>query len=91
MEKRVKEGQPNDWLNLGFLSWGWEGLQGLTLLLMLWCAYRQEPGMAILWEALPEVDWDRNRYLYPTIGLKSGAIVVELGEGLKKLKGRETS
>ena len=25
-------------------------LQGLTLLLMLWCAYRQKPSTADLWE-----------------------------------------
>ena len=29
---------------------------------------------------------DRCRYIHPTNGLKSGTSVVELGEGLKKLK-----
>jgi hypothetical protein len=47
------------------------GHQGLTLSLMLWCAYRQEPSMIALWEAQPAAEWDRGRYLHPTIELKS--------------------
>jgi hypothetical protein len=35
--------------------------QTLTLLLMLCCALRQEPTVAVLWEALPASDWDRCR------------------------------
>jgi hypothetical protein len=30
---------------------------------MLFCAYRQEPNIDVLWEAQPEADWDRHRYL----------------------------
>jgi hypothetical protein len=48
---------------------------------MLWCAYRREPGTAVLWEALPAAHGDRSRYLHPTIGLKLGTPMVELGEG----------
>ena len=44
MEKRLRERQSSDCPNLGFIS----RVQGLTLLLMLWCAYRQEPNMAAL-------------------------------------------
>jgi len=36
--------------------------QGLT---PLQCAYRQEPGIAVLWESLRAADWDRSRYLHP--------------------------
>ena len=39
------------------------------------------------YQQLTETD---SRHLHPTIGLKSGTPVVELGEGLKKLKGRVT-
>ena len=81
------ERQTNDQLNLESILW--RGHQDVTLLLMLWCAYKQEPGMAFLWEALPAADWE-GRYLYPTIGLKLGALMIELGEGLKKLKGKAT-
>jgi hypothetical protein len=56
------------------------GHLGLTLWLVLWCAYKWEPDMAVLWEALPEADWDRCRYLHSTIGLKFGTPMVELGE-----------
>lgn len=37
-----------------------------------------------------QLTWDRSKYLYPIIGLKSGTPVVELREGLRKLKWRET-
>lgn len=37
--------------------------------------------MAVLWKALPAADWDKCRYLHPTIGLKSGTTVEELGKG----------
>jgi hypothetical protein len=47
----------------------------------------REPSMAVLWEALSAADWDRCRYLQPTIGLRSGMTMKELGEGLKELKG----
>jgi hypothetical protein len=43
-----------------------ERLQDVTLLLMLWCAYRQEPSMADLCEAQQVADWNRCRYLTPS-------------------------
>ena len=43
-----------------------------------------------LWETLPEVDWDRGKYLHSTIGLRSGTPMEELEEGLKELKGIAT-
>jgi hypothetical protein len=46
--------------------------------------------MAALQEAQQAADWDRSRYLYPTIGLKSGTPVVELGKGWKELRRRVT-
>jgi hypothetical protein len=49
VERRLKERWSNDWPKLGFISWGLGvGHQGLTLLLMLWCACRLEPSMAVL-------------------------------------------
>lgn len=54
-------------------------LQGLTLLLMLWCVYNQEPSTAVPQETQQAADRDRHRYLlYPTSGLKLGAPVVRL-------------
>ena len=41
--------------------------QGLRQLLMLWCTYRKEPGMVVLWEAQIAAEWNRHRYLQPTI------------------------
>jgi hypothetical protein len=65
-----------------------EGMhQGLTILLMLWCACRQEPSLAVLWDVLPAPDQGRHGYLYPIIGLKSDNPMVELEKWLKKLKG----
>jgi hypothetical protein len=58
----------------------------LTLLLMLCCACRPEPRMAVLWEDLSANDWARCRYLQETTGLKSWNFY-KLGEGLKGLKG----
>jgi hypothetical protein len=56
------------------------GHQTLTLLLMLCCACRQEPGMVSFWDVLPAFDWERCRYLKPTIGLNPGIPVKELGD-----------
>ena len=58
MEKRLKERWFNVQPNLGSISWGVgrDRDQGLTLLLMLWCDYRQEPGVAVLRESLPAAD-----------------------------------
>ena len=57
-------------------------LQGLTLILLLWCAYRQEPRMA--------AQKVRCRYLHPIDGQKLGTHVVELEKSWKKLKKRVT-
>ena len=54
MEKRLKKRRFSD------------RLQVLTLLLMLWCAYRQEASMAALQEAQQAVDQDRDTYAQPT-------------------------
>jgi hypothetical protein len=43
-----------------------------TLLLMLWCDFRQEPSSTALWETQQVVDWDRSSYLYPPIEQKQG-------------------
>ena len=45
---------------------------------------------AVLWEALPAADRDRPRKIQPTTRLRSGIPMVELGEGLEKLKERAT-
>jgi hypothetical protein len=47
IEKKLRKRRSRDWLKLGSSSKRCL-LQGLTLLLMLWCAYRQEPSMAAL-------------------------------------------
>jgi hypothetical protein len=62
-----------------------------TLLLIQRSACRQEPGMAVLSEALPAPDRERCRYSQPTIGLSLSIPMEELGEGLKELKGIATS
>jgi hypothetical protein len=59
------------------------GYKSLTLLLMLCCACRQKPSIAAIWEALPVADWDRCRYSQANIGLRMGAPMKELAEGLK--------
>jgi hypothetical protein len=48
-------------------SQGKESIQGLTLLLMLWYAYKQEPRMADLWETQQEPDGNRRRNLYTSL------------------------
>ena len=55
--------------------------QGLPLLLMLWCGYRQEPSKAPLHVAQQTTDRGRCRYLDPTNGLKSVTEVEELENG----------
>jgi hypothetical protein len=47
---------------------------GLTLLLLLWCAYRQEPSMVVLQQAQQAADSDSCRYLHLSP-------LVELGKG----------
>ena len=41
-------------------------LQALTLLLMLWYAYRQDPGMVALPEAKQAAESIKSRYLHTT-------------------------
>ena len=60
MEKRLRERQSNDWPNLASISRG--RLQDLKLLLMLWCAYRQEPSMAAFGETQQAADRVKLRY-----------------------------
>ena len=65
--------------------------QTLRLSLMSYCACRQDPDIPVLWQGLPEADWDKHRYLQPTIGLRSGTHIEELGKGLKELRGIASS
>jgi hypothetical protein len=46
------------------------------------CAYRQYPGIAVLWKTLPAPKTDANTYTQP-IGLSLGTPIKELGKGLK--------
>jgi hypothetical protein len=80
MEQRVKERPP-------MTGPTWDPSNAHTLLLRPYCACRQEPGIYVLWNTLPQADWDNCRYLQPTIGLKSGTPLEELGEEWKKLMG----
>jgi hypothetical protein len=63
---------------------GW--FQGMTLLLMLWYAYRQEPSVASFQEAQEAAERVRCIFLHANIELKSGTPGAELGEGRKKLR-----
>ena len=65
-------------------------LQGLTLLLMLWGAYKHETSMTALQEAQQAAERLRCRYLHLTNGQKLGTPVVELGKSWKKLRRRAT-
>ena len=85
MEKRLKEGGPMTLIIESHLIEVHKGpITGAMVCL------KMRPDMAVPWEALPAINWDRGRYLQPTIGLKSNAPMVELVEGLKKLKQRVT-
>jgi hypothetical protein len=46
--------------------------------------------MTALQEDHQTSDWDRNRYLHPTDGLKSGIPMVELEKDWKKLRSMVT-
>jgi hypothetical protein len=83
MEQLLKEWHSNDWLNLVFNVEDTKAWHYYTMMYL-----HMEPGMADLWEALPAIDWHRSRYLHPIIGLKSGTPMVNLGDRLKKLKGK---
>ena len=58
--------------------------QGLTVLLILGCAYTKEASMAVLQEAQQAAE--RIRYLHPNNGQKLGPPVGELGKNWKKLR-----
>jgi len=70
----------------------WEPAQGegLTLLLTLCCAYRQDLSMATLREAKQPAESIRSTYLYPSNGQRAATPVLELGKGLKNKRGRVT-
>lgn len=65
---------------------GWH--QTLMLFLMLCNACRQEPNIAVLWEALPAAEWDRWQIQIRTAHhwTENGDPMKELEEGLKELK-----
>jgi hypothetical protein len=65
-------------------------LQGLTLLLMLWCSYREDPSMVALREAQQAVERSRCRYLHRTNGQKSGTTVFEVRKCWKRLRWKVT-
>jgi hypothetical protein len=78
IEKILRERWFRERPNLGSIS---TGGQGLTLLLVLWCVYRQEPSMDVLWDAQQADDQDRSRYLHPTeVGKSCGLIRERLEE-----------
>jgi hypothetical protein len=54
MEKRLRARRSSDWPNWGIYLKA--RLQGLTLLLMLWCAYRQDHSIAVLRESQQAAD-----------------------------------
>jgi hypothetical protein len=64
--------------------------QGLTLLLMLWCAYKQEPIITVLQETQKSAVRVRCRYLHPSNRQKLGTPMVELGKNWKKMRRRST-
>jgi len=64
--------------------------QTQTLLLMPRSTCWEEPGMAVTWEGLPELDQYRCSCSQPTIRLSLETPMEELGEGLKELKGFAT-
>jgi hypothetical protein len=75
--------QTSNWPYLGYVPWA---VTNLWHLLLLYCAYRQEPSMVVRWEGLTTADWNRYRYSYPSIGLRVGSPMEELRGGLKELK-----
>ena len=64
--------------------------QGLRLLLILSCTYKQEPSMTALGKTQQAAERVRCRYLHPTNGQKPGTPVFELGKSWKRLRRRVT-
>jgi hypothetical protein len=60
--------------------------QGLTLLLVPWCACKQGPIMAVPQKAQQATERVRCRYLHPVNGQKLVSPVVKLGKNWKKLR-----
>ena len=87
MERRLKETQSNDQPNLGSISW-----EGTKAWHYYWCYDVLTDGSLewlfsdSLYQQLTEAE--ANTYIYSIIELMLGIPIVELGEGLKKLKER---
>ena len=88
MEQRLQESLSRDCPTLGSIPSSDNKPQ--HLLLMPRCVCRQEPGMDVLWKALPAPHQSRCGCSQPTIGLSLGIPMEKLGEGLKELKGFAT-
>jgi hypothetical protein len=76
IEKMLRKRRFSNWPKLGSTS-GEGRLQSLTLLLILWYAYKQEPGMTLLQEAQQAAERVTCRYLHLTNGQKLGCPVIE--------------
>ena len=73
--------------NLGSISWE----SGHQSLILLWYDVLKDRSLAWLSSGRPYKQLTKTKQiLMPIIGLKLGTPMFELGEGLKKLKGRGT-
>lgn len=76
MEKKLRGRKSSDDPQIGIHPKA--KLHGLTLFMMLWCAYRHRLSMVILREGQQMADWERCRYLYAINGLQLRISIVEL-------------